>query len=206
MDTKTSPSFRDTFKPIVGGDYKWVVSFAREEYVRAIEVFKRLDDKAAAVANYLGAGTGVLTLGSLAGVTADKVPTVVIVTAIPSVIAAMLALRAAAQARMTTDRGTPPTVDVAALYVADFPAKGATVNDLSEAETRFIVEWNECIEMLYKAVADKGKKVDRALRYFVWAVYLLALPLSLSLYLRSKELVDRACGVVLNAVESYFGY
>lgn len=165
-------AFKDTFEPRDGVDYGWVVSCARDEYGRAVEVFKRLDEKAAAIANYLGAGAGLLTLGSVTGVASGQLGAWVVLAAVPSVVLALLALALAVRARGTTLRvGLPPVPGMVG-YAEFFGPR---------AEAAFLGQWHLCVAVMYRVIARKGGRVDLAVRCFVLAIASLSLPLGVGL-------------------------
>lgn len=152
-------------------DYAWVLAHAKGEYDRAVEAFRRLDDKAAAVANYVGAGSGLLTLGSVSAAAGGLVNPWVVLCAAPSLLLAAAALLAATHARRPMPRPSPRT-DTLVAYADFFGEKG---------EVAMIGEWHVCTEVVYRVNARKGKSVEDALWLFACAVIALALPLGVAL-------------------------
>jgi hypothetical protein len=167
--------FKSTFAPQPDVKYDWVVGYAKDEYARAVEVFKRLDDKAAVVANYLGAGTGLLTLGSVAGVASATASPWIVLAALPAVALAMLALVCASAARRTAFRPAPPTIKDAIDYAEYFGDR---------AEIHFLGLWHLTVEMMYPVLNRKAHLVNRSVSFFVWAVLALSLPLAVGLGVR----------------------
>lgn len=159
------------FTPKKDVDYGWVVAYAKDRHASALATFKGLDDKASAIITVLGSGAGLLTLGSLAGIAAAKVPPVVVLAALPSMLLAVLAVGFAAWARRPTDFYDPPSIDAA--------AELAELHDQA-GEAAFLRQWHRTLEH-NKPVSDrKATHVERATWCMVAAVALLFVPLLVS--------------------------
>src|SRR4051794_18655891 len=61
--------FHQTFVPKREVNYAWAVEHEKARYEFALKVFDDLDAKASALIGYVGNGAGLVTLGSIAGVT-----------------------------------------------------------------------------------------------------------------------------------------
>jgi hypothetical protein len=161
--------FRDEFQPLPGLDYGWIVKFAQDEYARLADGFKQLDEKAAAVGSYLGAGTGLLTLGSVAAMASGQVSPWTVVLAAPSILLGLSALIAGVRARLTVRRPTPPPAVRAVAYAEHYHERGAAA---------FIGEWHLATVGALDALKLKARRVDLALHIFTAAIAALLIPLA----------------------------
>lgn len=171
--------FKNTFDPIEGEDYKWVAAHAQAEYGRALESFKRVDEKAAAILNYLTGGTGLLTLGGIAGLSGGQMSPWVILAAIPSFLLASVAMFFAVEARRTRLRAAAPSVVQMVAYVAYFG---------NRSEAAIMGQWNLCIAVLQRVIGIKGQAVDRSLWCIIGSVFSLVIPLGVALARKFMEL------------------
>lgn len=165
----TPAEFRAAFKPAPGVKYGWVAQYARDEHARLLAAFKALDDKAAAIGNYLGAGVGLAALGAVNGAAAGHLSLWVVVAAVPSVWYALRALVASVQARKTVQLSMPAGV-IDAVRVAEYFGE--------EGEAAFVGCWAEASAECQGVILEKGRRVDEVTDLFVRAVALLAIPLA----------------------------
>jgi hypothetical protein len=170
---RAAADFKNTFMPRGDTDYGWAAEFAKERYTQTVTDFKELDDKAAAVINYLASGAGLLTIGSLAAVATAKLSPMVIAAAAPSVACATLAIAFAAKARKPTQFFFL-SIKTAARYADYFrPA--------DRAKAAFLGQWHLCVTLNRAVLARKAAWLKRSMQFFVAAVACLLLPLVASL-------------------------
>lgn len=162
-------AFKNTFEPQEGVDYAWVVTRAKEDHANMLTVFRRLDDKAGAVINYLGGGSGLLALGTFAGLTSIKVNPWVIPAVLVPIALTVAALVCAAIARRTANVSHPPGARDA-IHYAEFFTKG-------QAEAAFVGLWVLATEEMAPVVSRKAELVDRAIWLLVAAVASLSIPI-----------------------------
>jgi hypothetical protein len=159
-----------TFTPQYGVEYDWVIKHAKEQYAVADTTFKGIDDKALTIINYLGGGAGLLTLGSVAGLAVDKVSEWVVLSTLPSFVAAVIAIVYAKKVRNPCCFGYPPTVSTACRATREFV-------DAKCAEASTIRQWELSSAMIRKAVNDKQRLLRNATMALMWAIILLAGPM-----------------------------
>lgn len=168
----TEEEFARQFEPREGVAYGWVVQYAKDDFARALDLFRRLDDKAAALVNYLGAGTGLLMFGAVNGLSAGALDKWIALAAVPSFVLAAVALVCATASRLAASRPGPPE-PLAALRYAEY------YNE--RAEAAFVAAWRRASAGAYRAAEDKARTLNRATRCFIAAVLALALPLGVAL-------------------------
>lgn len=170
--TLTDPNeFKLKFDPDPEVDYAWVVSYAQQMHQGMLAVYRRLDDKAAAIANYLGAGAGLLTLSSAAAA-AGSVNRWVVLAALPSVACALVALLWAMRARKPATTVHPPAVNCAVGYAEYYREK---------AEAAFLGQWHLSIEKMTDSIRSKGRLVSLAVSWFSASVVCLLIPLAVAI-------------------------
>jgi hypothetical protein len=164
------------FVPRAGVDYAWVVDYAEKQLAETFAVYRRLDDKAASILNYLGAGTGLLTLGSLSSAVLDKASLLVLIACVPAAAAGLLAMFWAARARMTKPLSHPPAPTDLAAVVDWYAAQGEPSPDRARAAS--LRNLGRCLAANDAASEAKADLVNRSMRVFVGAVALLMLPVA----------------------------
>ena len=169
--------FRVEFEPDPAVDYGWVLKHAERVADHDFAVYRRLDDKAAAVLGYVGGGAGIFTLGSLAAVASDKVDAVVAAFALPSVIAAALSVGFAARGRWSVDTPGPTSIGGAIKYAHYFGGR---------AEAAFLGQWNQASADMKPVLAGKARWVNLATAAFAAAIVLLTLPLVAGIVVRTR--------------------
>jgi hypothetical protein len=157
--------FTVRFQPLEGKDYEWVWDYAEELYRRLDSAYKELDDKADALIKYLGGGTGLFTLLAIATIPREKAP--VLLWALPSLIAALVATALAAWARKPGETMVPPTVEDAIKYIHGPDA---------QPQIAYLGQWHLTCIGVRIAVGKKAWKVGWATWLYVVALALLLLP------------------------------
>lgn len=159
------------FVPRRGVDYGWVVEYARQQHDDALTALRRLDDKAASLAGYVAGGAGLLTLGSLSALSNPATPPAAVLAAIPSVALAALALRSALAARKAVGVYSPPSVADAAAWAEHYAGHDGA------AAAAFAGHRYLCAVMLKPAIDAKAAAVNASIRWLIWSVGSLALPI-----------------------------
>jgi hypothetical protein len=160
-----------------GVNYAWAVKLAKDLHDYYEKSAKEIDDKAASVVGYLGGGTGLFTLGSVAAVGSGNAHWSVVVAALPSFLAAGLALHLAACVRRTHEFSIPSASSAVAYANFDEFIPPHTEGKTGNGEVEFMGQWHEAAAKVGAIVERKGALFDRSLRVFVIAVFSLILPL-----------------------------
>ncbi|MFO0967739.1 MAG: hypothetical protein U0793_19430 [Gemmataceae bacterium] len=145
--------------------YGWVHAYAKAEYDRLEKRFDILDEKADSIIKYLGGGTALIAIGSLATLTRENA--IMPLFLIPSVLCALVAVVFAVSARNPTDTDQPPPVRGAVLYVSSYGDK---------SEAMFLGQWNQACEGMARAIHTKADKIQRASVWYMAALAFLLLP------------------------------
>ena len=159
--------------------YKWVLEYAHRQYAESIADYRRVDDKAAAMLNYLGAGTGLVTLGSVSSAVLDKASVWVLLACLPSVAMGLVSMLVAALARHTAILSGPPLPTDAAIFAEH-------CESMEVGELDLIARLSVSIEANRRTTARKAGLVDQSLRIFAVGVACLLLPLGV-------VIVEKAC-------------
>ena len=165
-DVKKAKDFNGSFEPTDKDSTAWILELAKARFAFRERSYKELDDKAAAITGYLGSGTGIFTLGSLAAIASDKVNPYVVIAAFPSVFFAAWSLWWAIRCRMAMFIALP-NVETAVTYlsVAKFP------------EVEFAGQWEWAAAMTVPALDKKARYLNNSLRCFFWSIVAIALPM-----------------------------
>ncbi len=89
--------FKLTIEPKQDVSYEWLWDYASDKFKRAQQTYKDLDDKAGDIIKYLGGGTGIFALATLANMTTANY--CVIISATPSFVFALISIFLAASTR-----------------------------------------------------------------------------------------------------------
>lgn len=172
-------ALKEEFTPKEGVDYRWVVEFARRRHEYFEKSAESLDNKAASIIGYLGGGTGLFTLGSVAAIGSGNANPWIVLLAFPSVLLAGLALYFASKVRRTSSYGYPK-LESAVEYAEHFqpPIEDPDQKPTRSGEEEFIGTWHEATELTKCSLARKGRDFDWAMRLFFWAIIALFLPLT----------------------------
>jgi hypothetical protein len=103
-------------------EHKWTTDFAKTSFEQLHAVFDSLDTKADAIIKYLGGGTALVTLGTIATVTPQNAWLVLLL--LPSVCCALVSVRYAVLTRIPTTTTFPPTVKDAYDFAEAYGDKG----------------------------------------------------------------------------------
>jgi hypothetical protein len=90
--------FSDEYEPKAGRDYKWALDYSIKEYEQASSRTESLDAKADTLIGYLGAGSGLVSIGLAYGLGQGKPK--VLVAAVPALLVLLAAVVLALIARI----------------------------------------------------------------------------------------------------------
>jgi hypothetical protein len=98
--------FSDGYEPKAGRDYKWVLDYSIKEYEQASLRVESLDSKADTLIGYLGAGSGLVSIGLAYGLGNGRVR--VLIAAVPVLLLLLGAILLALMARVPSKFPTLP--------------------------------------------------------------------------------------------------
>ncbi len=171
-EARRAAEFAERFRPVDGVAYEWVEEYAQEQYEKMYRTFTSLDAKATSIINYLSSGAGLFTLGTLAGISAAKVPTHVVWWAVPSMVAAVVAIVFALMARWPRRVFPLPCADELTRLAEQF---GSNDSEGKGARAMMIPQWQWVTALL-------GAQVDDKAWYVGWATVLMGLTIAMLLF------------------------
>jgi len=163
---KDADRYAKEFTPKDGVDYEWVTEYAKEHYGRIDKGVDNLEQKADSIINYLGAYTGLLSLASIYSVSA--VHWSVAVSALPTFVLSVAAMKEAASARSPIDKPIPPDV----LNAIEFAEAYG-----SDAQATFIPRFGAASKGMKAVNGEKARLVNNATKLMILAFAALALPI-----------------------------
>lgn len=146
--------------------YDWVIEHARDQYRQADANSDKLDDKASAVINYLGAFVGASTLAAISQLVILGPWAACMM--MPTIIFALAAISFAAAARRCRSSKAAPNAFSAVEYAEFYEEQAAKARMALKMWVAFVD-----VKHLCKRKADL---VNRSTGLFIWAVWLLLLP------------------------------
>ena len=154
--------------------YDWVLAYAKDLHERCGNTDKLLDDKADSIIKYLGGGSALLIFGALMSIKPEKPETcllglVALVSLIPSLLFAVLAMRAALRVRRPQSAATPPSV-TKAIHLAESYATS------EEAELNLILIYHPICEAYVHRNAVKAKHLQYAHKFYDRSLLWVFLP------------------------------
>jgi flagellar basal body-associated protein FliL len=173
-DFKAAMEFYRIFKPQDNVDYGEPVKFARELYERYENTGKLLDEKADSIIKYLGGGSALITFGALVSLKIDNqwsctLGIVALVSLLPSLVCAFLAVSSAINARKPQTAATLPNVKFA-VEMAEYYKK----QDELEPNL-WLIFYPLCEAALHRNLR-KAKIVHNAHTWYKRSMWLLLIP------------------------------
>jgi len=95
---RSAVKFSDDYEPKADRDYKWALDYSIKEYEQASLRVETLDSKADTLIGYLGAGSGLVSIGLAYGLGQGKAK--VLIAAIPALLLLLVAIVLALVARI----------------------------------------------------------------------------------------------------------
>lgn len=172
---EAAAEWKTGFEPKPEVDYRWVVNFAKSTVDYYEKASADVDSKAASVVGYLGGGTGLFTLGSIAAVASGNAHYAIILCAMPSVIFATISLAFAIGVRLTGNHGYPKLTSAVKFAEHYGPSEKSSAGN---GEVDFIGLWHQAATTTAHTVHRKSLLFDRSLKWFAAAVASLLIPLA----------------------------
>lgn len=173
-DYKSALNFYRDFEQKDGVDYSGIVDYARELYDRYDKTDKILDDKADSIIKYLGGGSALITFGALMSIKSENYwssvfAIVALVSLLPSLVCALLAVRKAIHVRRPRSSASLPDVHFA-LEMAEYHKTKEKLN-----VNLWLIFYPIC-EAAYYRNLQKARLVESAHCLYLWAMGLLIVP------------------------------
>lgn len=149
-------------------NFAWVKEHAKAKLEEAHSEFEILDNKADSIIKYLGGGTAIVAIGTLANT--NRFNAWLVLLLVPSLVLAIRAIYYATKARMPIAVTKLPSVQSAIEY-----AKYHAV----QAEDRFLPTWQVACIGMETVLALKAEYVTLASRFYYRAILLLLLPIAI---------------------------
>jgi hypothetical protein len=160
--------FSKTIEPKDNVDYDWIWNYAKDKFDRAEQTYNELDDKANDIIKYLGGGTGLFALATLANITPKNF--YVFFLAVPSFVLAVVSIALAASARRPNPVLELPDIRRAYRFVTNF-------ENGESSKAAFLGQWDLACEGMFQANLLKAERIELATTYYLRAITFLAVPI-----------------------------
>ncbi len=155
-------------------EYGWIMKYAKDLQERFEKTDGKLDEKADSIIKYLGGGSALLTFGALVSIKPEKPETcllglIALVSLIPSLCFALLAVQAALRVRSPQSAATPPPL-TKAVHLAENYASA------EEAELNLVLICHPICEAYAYRNKQKSDDLRRAHEFYAQSLLFVLIP------------------------------
>ena len=167
--------FKDSFRVRREVEYGWVVDHAKAQFKTATDAVAATESKAASIITYLGSGTGALAVVSTAATATEKIDPAIMAWGLPAFLCSVASIALAVLARRPTYLPSAPSTAKAIESAHHYDTQ-------PQAEAGMVAQWHLATVQTLCAVDKKSGLILLSSKVFVGSLFLLILPLVVSIY------------------------